>query len=192
MSKRLKQYILIASAMLIAGASIGCFAKEYDIIVQKGTSTTFRTDNKDGYKKIWELDGEELVPKADSVQVVWDIAGEHILTLKNYDPQCSSLPAVVTVLVKSPEPPPINPHKYVTPNGDGRNDVWEIDNIEYYPDAIIEIYDRFSKLLIRYHGRDLYWDTMYNGHPVQETDYWYIIYDESFEKPVSGHFIVKR
>jgi len=192
MSQRLKQYLLIAPVIAIVGASVVCFSKDYDLTVKEGMSTTFRTDSKDGFEKIWALDGAELTPTVDSVVVVWREPGEHLLTLKNFDSQCASLPASFSVLVEKTGCPPINPHKYVTPNGDGNNDVWEIDNIECYPDAIIEIYDRFSKLLIRYHGRDLYWDTMYNGHQVPETDYWYIIYDESFDKPVSGHFIVKR
>ena len=39
--------------------------------------------------------------------------------------------------------------EFFSPNGDGVNDRWEIKNIEMYPDAEIEIYDRYGKLLIR-------------------------------------------
>ena len=36
-----------------------------------------------------------------------------------------------------------------TPNGDGRNDVWRLEKLEAYPDAVIEIFDRWGKLVYR-------------------------------------------
>lgn len=86
---------------------------------------------------------------------------------------------------------PIKIPPYFTPNGDGVNDRWEIKNIEYYPDAIIEIYDRYHKLLVRYRGCDAGWDGEYNGHAMPTTDYWYYIRDSELQI-ISGHFLLKR
>ena len=54
----------------------------------------------------------------------------------------------------------IIPALFFSPNNDGVNDTWEIENIGHYPHAIIEIYDRFSKHLITYKGKRnwLGWD----------------------------------
>jgi gliding motility-associated-like protein len=61
-----------------------------------------------------------------------------------------------------------------------------------YPDAEIEIYDRYGKLLIRYHGSDLGWDGTYRGIPQPSTDYWYIINIGELDKRAVGHFTLKR
>ena len=65
----------------------------------------------------------------------------------------------------------IIPALFFSPNNDGVNDTWEIENIANYPHAIIEIYDRFSKLLITYKGNETGWDGMYRGYPMPMTDY---------------------
>lgn len=80
---------------------------------------------------------------------------------------------------------------YFTPNGDGMNDLWEIGNIGSYPDALILIYDRFTRLLRRYTGNDKGWDGTYNGHPMPMDDYWYIIAHPQLGTR-SGHFTLKR
>ncbi len=36
-----------------------------------------------------------------------------------------------------------------TPNGDGRNDVWRIKELEAYPQAVVDIYDRWGRLIYR-------------------------------------------
>lgn len=80
---------------------------------------------------------------------------------------------------------------YFTPNGDGMSDIWEIENIEHYPDAVILIYDRHSRLLRRYNGNAKGWDGTYNGHPMPMDDYWYVVSHPQFGIK-SGHFTLKR
>ncbi|MCQ2351530.1 MAG: T9SS type B sorting domain-containing protein, partial [Paludibacteraceae bacterium] len=111
---------------------------------------------------------------------------------------CVSEPQMVKVIIKArPVPPPPVPEceleipVYFSPNGDGLNDEWIIKNIDCYPNAIVEIYDRFNKLLIRCKGSEQKWDGTYNGHPMPMTDYWYIIIDEKLGRR-SGHFTLKR
>ncbi|MBQ8055571.1 MAG: T9SS type B sorting domain-containing protein, partial [Paludibacteraceae bacterium] len=53
-------------------------------------------------------------------------------------------------------------------------------------------YDRYGKLLIRYHGSDLGWDGTYRGIPQPSTDYWYIINIGELDKREVGHFTLKR
>ncbi|MBR6311108.1 MAG: T9SS type B sorting domain-containing protein, partial [Paludibacteraceae bacterium] len=77
---------------------------------------------------------------------------------------------------------------YFTPNGDGLNDLWEIGGIEKYPDIEIYIYDRFSKLLVKYKGNDWRgWDGFYLGKRMPSTDYWYLIIIPG-RKDITGHF----
>ncbi len=104
------------------------------------------------------------------------------------------------------EPTPIYPEKYFTPNGDGVNETWDIENINMYPAYIVEIFDRYSKrLFIQRVGSfntggnntvdgDEFtgWDGMYNGHAMPSDDYWYLITVEEIRKQYTGHFTLKR
>lgn len=86
----------------------------------------------------------------------------------------------------------VNPHPCFSPNGDGVEDVWTIENIQYYPDAQIQIFDRYGKLLKTYKGSDNPWDGTYNGQNMPSADYWYIISKGQLTKPITGHFSLKR
>ncbi|HQL71525.1 MAG TPA: gliding motility-associated C-terminal domain-containing protein, partial [Bacteroidales bacterium] len=61
-----------------------------------------------------------------------------------------------------------------SPNGDGQNDTWEIINIELYPGAIIDIYNRWGQHLW---SGDItqQWDGTCNGTPVPTGSYLYVI-----------------
>ncbi len=82
---------------------------------------------------------------------------------------------------------------FFSPNGDGINDFFEIENISKYPEAKIRIYDRWGKKLIEtvaseYGG----WDGTYNGNALPSTDYWYEIWVEELDKYYTGHFTLVR
>lgn len=68
-----------------------------------------------------------------------------------------------------------------TPNGDGINDTWDIDNTEAYPDILVEVYNRWGKLIFSsrgYSDADR-WDGTYNGEDVQTGTYYYVISGQS-------------
>jgi gliding motility-associated-like protein len=89
---------------------------------------------------------------------------------------------------------PIIPSSYFSPNGDGINDVWIIKNIEQYPEASVEIYDRFGKMISSYKEYDNTggWDGTYQGKDVPATDYWYVISVKDTDKTFMGHFTLIR
>ena len=66
----------------------------------------------------------------------------------------------------------------ISPNGDGYNDFWEIEDIDRYPDAVIEVYNRWGSLLFSAKG-DTYnnnkWDGTHEGSPLPIGTYYYII-----------------
>lgn len=100
------------------------------------------------------------------------------------------------------DPYPINPDKFFSPNGNGINDRWFVENIDCYEGYIIEIYDRFGRKLYVYKKGSFSggsvtddfpgWDGMYNGHQMPSDDYWYIITVERIRKQYNGHFTLKR
>lgn len=80
-----------------------------------------------------------------------------------------------------------------TPNGDGENDVWKINNIDKYPGATVKIFDRFGKKLCDMKAADMdAWDGTYNGRDLPSTDYWYEIQIDEIDKTYIGHFTLIR
>jgi gliding motility-associated-like protein len=77
---------------------------------------------------------------------------------------------------------------FVSPNGDGYNDVWAIRGINADSGSTIKIFDRSGKVFVDtdFQGNYL-WDGKYGGRPVPSDDYWYIV-----EVPSDGIVVAQR
>lgn len=62
-----------------------------------------------------------------------------------------------------------------TPNNDGIHDLWVINNIEQYPNAVIDVFDRTGRLIFHAQGYQNNWDGSFNGKPLLMDTYYYII-----------------
>lgn len=81
---------------------------------------------------------------------------------------------------------------FISPNGDGKNDAWQIKALEAYPNTRLQVFDRYGKqFLDRILNSDFEWDGRYNGQPLPSGSYWYIITLESGEK-LSGHISIRN
>jgi gliding motility-associated-like protein len=81
---------------------------------------------------------------------------------------------------------------FISPNGDGVNDFWEIRGLEVYPDTHLQIFDRYGKIFVdRKIESGFKWDAKYLGNPIPSGDYWYIITITDGRK-VSGHISVRN
>lgn len=66
-----------------------------------------------------------------------------------------------------------------TPNGDGHNDTWAIANIDYFPENLILVYNRWGQKVYEHRGRYEPWDGRdLLGVPVPDNSYYYIIYED--------------
>ncbi|HOM41666.1 MAG TPA: gliding motility-associated C-terminal domain-containing protein, partial [Bacteroidales bacterium] len=84
-------------------------------------------------------------------------------------------------------------YEVITPNGDGKNDVWIIRNIEMYPDAEVFVYNRWGRLI--FHTKNIAanpWDGKYKGKLVPTDSYHYILYLNDGSKPRKGVITVIR
>ncbi|WP_273567808.1 T9SS type B sorting domain-containing protein [Maribacter halichondriae] len=80
--------------------------------------------------------------------------------------------------------------KFFTPNQDGVNDTWQIEQIRI-PDTRTYIYDRYGKLLAVLIGEDERWDGTYRNRRMPSTDYWFKAVSNE-EIILKGHFSLKR
>jgi gliding motility-associated-like protein len=86
--------------------------------------------------------------------------------------------------------------RFFTPNGDGYNDLWNINTLSGQPASKIYIFDRYGKLLKMIKPSGFGWDGTYNGNRMPTADYWFLLeyYDltSGAPKQFRGHFTLKR
>lgn len=81
----------------------------------------------------------------------------------------------------------------ITPNGDGKNDVWIIQFIEAFPDNVVEIYNRWGELIFHADGYQQDWDGTYNGKELPVGTYYYIIdLKDGITDPYTGPITILR
>lgn len=79
-----------------------------------------------------------------------------------------------------------------TPNGDGVNDFWTIENLHSYPGATVEIFNRYGQKVFNSKGYPSPWDGKMNGENLPVGTYYYIINPQNGLKVISGSITIIR
>jgi len=79
-----------------------------------------------------------------------------------------------------------------TPNGDGKNDTWVIENLPKYPIQWVQVFDRYGQLIFESHGYNHPWDGTYNESPLPSGTYYYIIELGDSGNPKTGYVTILR
>jgi gliding motility-associated-like protein len=89
---------------------------------------------------------------------------------------------------------PIDIPNAFSPNGDGFNDLWIIDKLEQYPNAVVEIYNRYGNKIFERKGynRSNAWNGTNNGSPLPVAPYYYILRLGNGTKPMAGVISIIR
>jgi gliding motility-associated-like protein len=80
----------------------------------------------------------------------------------------------------------------LTPNADGYNDTWEITGLEFYPQAVVEVFDRWGRRVYRYPGNPWPWDGRYDGKALPMDSYHYIIKLDHTKDPIIGNITIVK
>jgi len=94
------------------------------------------------------------------------------------------------VLVKIKDSPEI-PNAF-SPNGDGKNDVWEIDFLETWNKVNVQVFNRYGQAIFQSLGYLKPWDGMYKGKEVPEGVYYYVIVPPNASKKLTGSITLLR
>jgi gliding motility-associated-like protein len=80
-----------------------------------------------------------------------------------------------------------------TPNGDGKNDVWNIKGLAFYPDITVSVFNRWGDLVFESAaGYPDPWDGTYNGTESPSATYYYVIVKGDEEEGESGTINIIR
>lgn len=112
-------------------------------------------------------------------------------TLTVSDGNCTNSDEVV-VTVESP----LDIKNTFTPNGDGKNDTWEIEGIDKYPECRVEIFNRWGQVVFQKTGynKEEEWTGENKGQNLPSGVYYYVIYltQDKDETPLKGHINLIR
>ena len=108
----------------------------------------------------------------------------------------SVLPAgavsVITAVSTVPNVQTLDITNYLTPNGDGVNDSWIIQNIQLYPGHLVKVFDRAGRVVYSKRDYDNSWDGNVNGAPLAESTYYYILTSPSGVAVMKGFVTLTR
>lgn len=129
-----------------------------------GTISAYATGGNGNYDYLWDT-GDITASLSDL------LAGTYSLTVTDMM-GCTGNADVVVEIV---EIDCINIPSSFTPNGDGINDHWAINNSELYPEATYQIFNRWGQEVFVVKGLWTPWDGMWNGNPIPAETYYYFI-----------------
>lgn len=69
----------------------------------------------------------------------------------------------------------VNISNTITPNGDGINDYWRIDGMENYPNAMVQVFNRYGQKLFESKGYHQPFNGTFDGKALPNGAYYYVI-----------------
>ena len=106
--------------------------------------------------------------------------GTHVVTITDLL-GCGSVSETITV---------VGFPKFFTPNGDGNNDYWHIEGVSNLEAPVVEVFDRYGKLLTQMDQSSPGWDGTYNGRNLPSTDYWFrLTYTDTQGQRIEAKFL---
>jgi gliding motility-associated-like protein len=101
------------------------------------------------------------------------------------DGGCSVTAEVRVTVLKTP----VIPNAF-TPNNDGINDTWEIKYLDIYPEATVEVFNRFGAKVFTSNGYAKSWDGTFKGAILPAAVYYYVINPKAGQPTMSGSLTI--
>jgi len=80
-----------------------------------------------------------------------------------------------------------------TPNGDGKNDKWQIRDIDIYPNCVLKVFNKLGRLIFESNkGYTELWDGTYSGNALPTDTYYYVLDLANGRQPKTGAITIMR
>ena len=155
---------------------------DYPVIVNGDQiQISSNNNNCDSYQWTWE-------GNADINQSIIDYPDESTWYYINIDSaNCLGYDSIYVVVG-------VLPYDGITPNGDDYNDTWTPLDIESYPEAIVQVFNRWGAIVFESIGGADYqaWDGTNGGKELPVGTYYYIIDLKTEDEPQTGPITIIR
>ena len=151
--------------------------------------------------KLLSVDSTGVIPRTDGVFwyrfalnfTVPEDAGEVVLTMSYIVPGGDGNHFIIDDLDLRVcrESKIVVPNTF-TPNYDGRNDTWVIDQLPNYPQSVVKVFDKNGQQVFQSNGYGKAWDGRCKGYQVPVGVYYYIIDLHNNTPLISGWVMVVR
>lgn len=140
--------------------------------ISKGEATLLTAKNG-GVKYIWS-DGSGVISTQSSNSLLVKPQVTTTYRVELVTSAGDTERAEITIEVRA-DLAAVRSENFFTPNGDGINDVWVIENITEYPNHTLSILDRAGKLVFKVRNYKNDWDGKFNGVALPQGTYYYSI-----------------
>jgi gliding motility-associated-like protein len=158
-------------------------------LVPQGTLIQFRPTANDStvVSFVWSPGGSLSNPNTLRPTLV--ATTDQVYTLTATGPgNCTATDFMTVKVVK-----PVKIPNAFSPNGDGVNDTWVIENLSDYPGAAVDIFNRYGQpIYSSVAGYPVPWDGTMKGKPLPLATYYYIINLKNGTPPLSGPITLIR
>ena len=103
------------------------------------------------------------------------------------DGGCTTSKDIFILVLKPPKAP-----NAFSPNGDGINDTWKIQYLERYPEATVDVFDRYGQLVYQSINYSAPWDGKFKGKTLPIGTYYYIVNPKNGKPPISGSVTILK
>ncbi|MGO4290323.1 MBG domain-containing protein, partial [Chitinophaga sp. RAB17] len=160
----------------------GSIRTQGNTTISKGETVTLIASGGNNYA--WDPAAGLNDPRTATPVARPEVTTTYHVTITNND-GCS-VTEEITINVK--EDYKLEATNILTPNGDGKNDLWVVKNIDMYPQNEVKIFDRAGRMVFHQRGYTNNWNGTVNGQRLAEGTYYYII-DLGNNKPQFKGFI---
>ena len=139
------------------------------VTFNEGQEVTITVSNSNDYDSIVWYNDE----KASSIV----ISEEGLISVNAFSDGCKTSMKFMTSWGNTPGPSGDKIMNLFTPNGDGVNDNWIVNDPLIISPAKVNVYNRSGRQVYANDNYDSSWDGQFNGNPLPQATYYYIIED---------------
>ncbi len=158
------------------------------VVLEGGSVSLLGSSSTSNVTYLWSPNTPISLNNVTSRQPVASPVNDTYYTLEvTSDDGCVAKDIVFVKVLKAPKVP-----NAFSPNGDGINDRWDIEYLDTYPGAVIEVFNIYGQKVFRSVGYSKAWDGTYNGKPLPIGTYYYIIEPQNGRSAITGYVGIIR
>ncbi len=186
----------IVKQIALAPRPIAGFAYSISTGINVGTTVNFVDTSKYASNWNWNFGDGTNTTTAQNPNTIYYANGVYVVTQIAYDAYGCSDTARVAIKVNNitNEISTLIPNA-ISPNGDGKNDVWKLEFLSLlYPNAEVDIYNRWGENIYSSVGYAEPWDGTYKGQKLPVGTYYYVLNlkDSNVPEPFKGGILLIR